>query len=413
MSRQADARPVEATPLPPALFTPFLTVLVGLRAVAPLLAAATFASVARAPGDRRALLWLAFAAVAVFAANLGFLAWLLARNRGTEWTKHPATIVADVAVMVGVLLGNAAVVPEQTFLLESRDVFNLYVMGTAALWVYLRRPWTGVAILAVGAVTQALGVVLNGYPLEAVGGLRLWVRQAWGPVAVVLVSFMSLVVRRAAAEQRHGAQLKAQAEQERAEMAALARAHDEVLPLLAAIVRASEARERPEKQLERIRRLAQQADDVVREVFQRQPSAGGALIAGVEELVHACRERQREAARPIRVQLFVPDREPGLPADACQALLAATEQALRNAEQHARAEVVTVSVEADDDEVRVVVADDGIGFEPEAVGNDRFGVRGSIRGRLESVGGRAVLDTAPQQGCVWELAVSASPPKGG
>lgn len=413
MSRQGGPRPVETAALPPALFAPFLTVLVGLRAVSPLLVAAMFASVARSPADRRALLWLVIAATAVLGANLGFLAWLLAPNRRAERIRHPATIVADVAVMVALLLSNAVVVSEQTFLLEARDVFNIYVMGTAVVWVYLRRPWTGVAILGIGAVAQAVGVVVNGYALEAVSSLRFWIRQIWGPVAVVLVSFMSLVVRRAVAEQREGAQLMAQAERERADMAALAQAHDEVLPLLAAIVRATEAREGRDLQLERIRRLAQQADDVVREVFERQPSVGGQLIAGVDELVHGCRERQREAPRPTRVQLFVPDYEPDLPGDARQALLAATEQALRNAEQHGRAEVVTVSVEADDDEVRVVVADDGIGFEPEAVGKDRFGVRGSIRGRLESVGGRAVLDTAPQHGCVWELAVSASPPKEG
>lgn len=414
MSGPDVTRPVEAAALPSSLFTPFLTVLVGLRAVAPLVAVAEFASVVPVPGpgDRPALLWLAGVAAAVPAANLVALAWLRAQGR-IEWIWHPATVVVDVAVMVALLLANAVVLPQQTFLLEARDVFNLYVLGTAALWTYLRRPWAGVAILGLGAAAQALAVVVNGYPLAAAGALRLWVGQIWGLVAVVLVSFMSLVVRRAVAEQRQGARLKAQAEREREEMAALAQAHDEVLPLLAAIVRASEEHERPEAQLERIRRLAQQADDVVREVFQRRHTAAGELLAGVGELVRECRERQREAARPTRVQVFVPDVEPGLPHDAREALLAAAEQALRNAEQHARAEVITLSVEADEHEVRLVVADDGVGFQPQAVGHDRFGVRGSIRARVESVGGRAVLDTAPQQGSVWELAVPLAPRNGG
>lgn len=215
---------------------------------------------------------------------------------------------------------------------------------------------------------------------------------------------MTVVVTRAVAERRQGARLRAAAAHERAEAASLVRAHDEVLPLLSAIVRASESGASSEG-LERIRRLALQADDVVRERFEHPGPPPGEICAGVAAMVHACRERQREASRPVRVRLSLPDVEPRVSEAARAALLAATDQALGNAERHAGADTITVTVEADGRDVHVVVADDGAGFDPEAVGRDRFGVRGAILQRLSGAGGRATLDTAPGQGCVWELSV--------
>jgi len=94
-------------------------------------------------------------------------------------------------------------------------------------------------------------------------------------------------------------------------------------------------------------------------------------------------------------------------------LLAAAEQALRNAEQHARAEVITLSVEAEEHEVRLVVADDGVGFDPQAVGHDRFGIRGSIRARVESVGGRAVLDLRRSRAASGSWLYPSAPEMGG
>lgn len=417
----------QAGDLPPGLFTPFLTVLVVWRAVTPVLVIVAFSAVLRpsGTGDRRALAWLVTMALVLLAVNAVLLAWLRVRGPQTLRIGHPIAVGADVAVMAGALVANAAVLPERTFLLEARDVFSVYLLGTAALWTYLRSPRAGAAILGVGAVAHLVGVAVNGYPVEAVATAKLWTRQLWGPVAVALVWALGVIVGRAVAEQREGARLREAAAREReeaahqraenaresGEKAALVRAHDEVLPLLSAIVHASEEAADPEADLERVRRLAQQADDVIREGFERQESAAGGVRAGVRELVRACRDRQRESPRPARVQMFTPAAEPILPPAMREALLGATEQALRNAEQHAQADNITVSVEVGDREVRVIVADDGVGFDPESVGGDRFGVRGSIPGRLEEVGGRAVLDTAPGQGCVWELAVR--PPESG
>lgn len=413
--------------LPPSVFTPFLTVLVVWRSATPMLMIIAFAAVLRSPGlgDRRALARLGMVAVAVLMANVALLAWLRRRDHRPGWVVHPAAMGADVAVMVGLLVANAAVLPARTFLLEARDAFNIYLLGTAALWTYLRSARAGVAILGIGALGQVAGVMVNGYPLEAVGTAKLWTRQIWGPVAVLLVWALALIVRRAVAEQREGARLREEAAREReqaaheraenarekGETAALIRAHDEVLPLLSAIVRACEDATDPEEGLERIRRLALQADDVIREGFERPDPVWGDVRTGVTELVRQCRQRQRESPRPARIQVFTATGEPALPDELREALLGATEQALRNAEQHARADSITVSLEVDDREVRVIVADDGVGFDPEMVRGGRFGIQGSIYGRLEEVGGRAELDTAPGQGCVWVLAVA--PPESG
>ena len=48
--------------------------------------------------------------------------------------------------------------------------------------------------------------------------------------------------------------------------------------------------------------------------------------------------------------------------------------------------------------VRVEVADDGAGFDPQAVPPHRYGVRESIQARMAAVGGQAEIVSAPGQG---------------
>ena len=57
----------------------------------------------------------------------------------------------------------------------------------------------------------------------------------------------------------------------------------------------------------------------------------------------------------------------------------------------------------------VSVRDDGVGIAPgrlpEAVADGRMGISQSIVGRIEALGGTAVLDTGPDMGTEWELTV--------
>jgi chemotaxis family two-component system sensor kinase Cph1 len=75
---------------------------------------------------------------------------------------------------------------------------------------------------------------------------------------------------------------------------------------------------------------------------------------------------------------------------------------MTNVAKHANAENVSVILEADIDEARLIVEDDGTGFVHEQSGVSdtqtiRLGLLG-IRERLALVGGSLVIETAPQRG---------------
>jgi len=91
---------------------------------------------------------------------------------------------------------------------------------------------------------------------------------------------------------------------------------------------------------------------------------------------------------------------------------AAVRAALDNVRRHAPGAHAWVLLEDDIDEVRVVVRDDGPGFEPsrldEAQSEGRLGVSESIRGRLRDLGGSASVRSTPGAGVVVELVAPRS-----
>ena len=72
------------------------------------------------------------------------------------------------------------------------------------------------------------------------------------------------------------------------------------------------------------------------------------------------------------------------------------QEALTNVVKHARAERVDLQVSMNGDAVTVTVRDDGIGFDP-ATTSEGFGLVG-MRERLELIGGRVDISSAPGQG---------------
>jgi signal transduction histidine kinase len=90
---------------------------------------------------------------------------------------------------------------------------------------------------------------------------------------------------------------------------------------------------------------------------------------------------------------------------AVDALLLAVREATVNAAKHAKADLVSVYIEVEPNNVTAFVRDKGGGFSASEIGDDRRGIAMSIRDRMERVGGRAVLDSAPGAGTEWELVV--------
>jgi signal transduction histidine kinase len=79
-------------------------------------------------------------------------------------------------------------------------------------------------------------------------------------------------------------------------------------------------------------------------------------------------------------------------------LLQMTREALSNAARHGRASSATIRLEANDGNVILTVADDGVGFDPEAVPASGHLGLANLRDRATRMGGSAVVDSRPGAG---------------
>ena len=105
------------------------------------------------------------------------------------------------------------------------------------------------------------------------------------------------------------------------------------------------------------------------------------------------------AGVPVTVQGEEP--VPRLDTPAENALFRIAQEALTNVAKHAQATQVSVTVAANDETVRLVVADDGVGFDPaqrtRLDGHQGWGLL-TMTERAGAVGGRCRIESHPQQG---------------
>ncbi|HEX2856071.1 MAG TPA: ATP-binding protein [Propionibacteriaceae bacterium] len=98
----------------------------------------------------------------------------------------------------------------------------------------------------------------------------------------------------------------------------------------------------------------------------------------------------------IDVRFDVGDWLPGRPGEA---LVVATCEALTNVARHSGERRASVSSHwADEGVLRVVIEDDGRGFDPHRVGERRLGIRHAIHASMKAVGGGAEIQSSPGRG---------------
>jgi signal transduction histidine kinase len=205
----------------------------------------------------------------------------------------------------------------------------------------------------------------------------------------------------AARERAAGESVRRAIEAQDAERARLARElHDEAgqaLTALAVHLRALEG-DVPEGPLrDRVAELRGQvasATTALRELATRlRPSAlrEGGLATAIEEQA----ERVRASAG-IQVDVDLRGLDAELPEDVQVALFRVVQEALTNVVRHSEATSVSIVATARGARVRLVVDDDGRGFDPSAP-TERLGLAG-IRERVELLGGQLRIESSPGGG---------------
>ncbi|MXP20493.1 ATP-binding protein [Gordonia sp. HNM0687] len=174
-------------------------------------------------------------------------------------------------------------------------------------------------------------------------------------------------------------------EAERARFAAVI--HDRVIASLLAVEQG-----RPD------RRLVGQAASALDELDLGDDRESPPVVA--PQLVQRVRQLADEVGGEVTVALPAPGPDIGYPAEVCSAICGAVGEALRNWGRHAGAGTrCTVDGDLDQDAISIRVTDDGVGFDPVAVGSERYGVAVGIRGRMDAVaGGLAEVSAAPGAG---------------
>jgi hypothetical protein len=84
--------------------------------------------------------------------------------------------------------------------------------------------------------------------------------------------------------------------------------------------------------------------------------------------------------------------------DVADAMLGGIRASLENVVRHSGASIAELEIVYTESTVTVMVTDQGAGFDPAAVPEDRLGIRGSVVERLEGVGGRVEIWSAPGEG---------------
>jgi signal transduction histidine kinase len=131
------------------------------------------------------------------------------------------------------------------------------------------------------------------------------------------------------------------------------------------------------------------------EVLRRLRAMPDDLSGDAEDLCGHIRKVTAQAA-PLTVRLM--PAEVRLPLAVTQHIADSVAEALRNVARHAGICQADVTVRGGDGWAAVEIADQGAGFDPDAVPPSRRGIRESITGRMSAVGGSAIVASRPGTG---------------
>lgn len=270
-------------------------------------------------------------------------------------------------------------------------------MATVGLGIRLATVYVVLAPVIYGVirVTPAGGgVTITQSVLDAVYAIILG--GAITIITAILRNAASSVDRaQATALRRYGHAVRQHAiEAERVQVDAIV--HDSVLTTLLSAARAETAEA---KELAAL--MAGNAIGHLRDAVSEAPQSDA------EVSVAALANRVADAAAALSEPVYVDSdavRFGRVPVAVAEAMYSAAVKAMVNSLQHAGAGAERwAEIRGGADDLVIEVGDRGAGFNPDAVPTERLGVRVSILERVASVGGIAVIDTAPGAGTVVSL----------
>lgn len=267
----------------------------------------------------------------------------------------------------------------------------LIVGAVVALQAYDRGTgsWGNIAALTLGALLVMSGVLAVALLGESagVGGVVLSVLITVVGVAVLVVPLIAKLANSLVAER----EAKAAADQ-RAEIAS--RLHDSVLQTLALI-------QKQAGDVEEVARLARSQERELRAwLFDDTTTNHTTTFAALNKAAGEVEDLYGVVIQPVTVGEDVPFDE------RTEAVVLAAREAMVNAAKHAGVGTVDVYAEHLAGELSVFVRDRGRGFDLEQIPEDRHGVRDSIIGRVERVGGVVRVESSISNGSEIELALT-------
>ena len=265
------------------------------------------------------------------------------------------------------------------------------VSGTSAGWRHLAvRTGAGVVLIVVGVTELGRAGSFSGAALGVLVGTALFI----GGFLVLFAPWWVRTLRDLSTERRERVRA-----QERADMAA--HVHDSVLQTLSLIQKASDD---PRE----VVRLARREERELR-LWLFDPERLGRHGRPAETVADAVAgiEREVEDSYDVVVECIVVGDCPV--DDGIAALVGACREATVNAAKWSGCAEVAVFVEVERTTVSAFVRDTGVGFDPAHVSGDRQGIACSVVERMERVGGRVAVHSAPGEGTEVELVVARAP----
>ncbi|MGQ0680505.1 MAG: ATP-binding protein [Actinomycetota bacterium] len=351
--------------------------------------------------------WLVVGSNAVLTA---WTLWLTVSNRPVRG----AVLAVDIAIGAALNMISGVVVPNEQVVV--RPLFALSYPFCAILAAGAAYgPLAGIGTGLVMSASYFISRPLNGLSYLTAIQIKHWLNGSINFIfAGLLFGLVSSLLRRSSEEVRKataeaiGALEKAARLAERESMAR--QIHDSALQVLALIhkkgMELAESGTPAPGEVAALAELARDQEVALRGLILRRPEEPHEGQAALRE------ELESAAAQVKGIEVTVSTVGPvWLPNKVMCELVAAVKEALANVAEHAGATKVAVFADELDGQALVTVRDDGVGFEFDEArfrAEGKFGVLNSMKGRIESVGGKMRIESYPGSGTEVEFKVPSS-----